>query len=431
MQPAQSALLLRADLTQPGVRVRTLVALRWIAIGGQLITLGVVTLLLSFPLDMGAALAAVGALALLNIGLTLVFPANAFLSGRAASGQLAFDLVQLSVLLYLTGGLSNPFVVLILVPVTISATMLSQRSTLALISLAIGCLTVLALWSQPLPWSGTAPVLPETYRFGVWTALLIGMGFLAAYAWQVSAEARRRQQALVATQAALARAQKLSAVGAMAAAAAHELGTPLGTITLIAKDLKHELGNDPDFGADIALLDEQAGRCRDILGSIAQRTEAEDAFATVSLEALVREVMRLHERDRATFSLTLEAAAAAHRVNRSPELLHALENLFANAARYAKTAVTLSLYMFEEGAYLRIADDGPGFPADLLPRIGEPYLAPLGERPHGMGLGLFIAITLVERVGATISFANATNGGAQVDIRFPRRLVEDDDNNES
>jgi two-component system sensor histidine kinase RegB len=406
-------------LTQTGVRVRTLIALRWIAIVGQLATLGIVGGYLDYPLLLGPALAAVGASIVLNLGLNLAYPANTYLSGRQAGLQLAFDLLQLAVLLYLTGGLENPFSVLILVPVTISATLLSQRSTFGLIGLAIACVTILALWSHPLPWEGRGPDWPPTYRFGVWSALIIGMGFLSAYAWQVSAEARRRQQALVATQAALARAQQLSATGALAAAAAHELGTPLNTITLVARELRDQLGNDPDFGADIQLLDEQVARCRDILTSIAGRTEAEQHFAVVSLEALVREVMRHHESSAKSLIFEVDKTVGAWPIARSPELLHALENLLANAERHARAIVRLKLWKARDGATLSIVDDGPGFPPELLPRLGEPYLARVTGRTHGLGLGIFIAITLLERVGLSASFDNDRQRGARVDIRIP------------
>jgi two-component system, sensor histidine kinase RegB len=211
------------DIAQagPGVRVRTLILIRWVAIGGQLAALAIVGLVYGFPLQVVPALAAIGASVLLNIGLRLVYPPGAYLGGRQAAIQLAFDLLQLAVLLFLTGGLENPFAVLILVPVTISATLLSLRSTIGLLVLALLTLGVLAAYALPLPWGREEELaLPVTYRFGIWVALTLGMLFLATYAWQVSAEARRRHQALVATQAALAREQTMSALGSLEAAAA-------------------------------------------------------------------------------------------------------------------------------------------------------------------------------------------------------------------
>jgi two-component system, sensor histidine kinase RegB len=407
------------NFTQPGVRVRTLLALRWIAILGQLIALLVITQLFGFPVQALPALLAIAASVALNIGLGLFYPANSFLSGRQAAVQLAFDLLQLSVLLFLTGGLTNPFAVLMLVPVTISATLLSLRSTLVLFALAILCTTALGLWSLPLPWAGEQPFeMPRIYRIGEWVAILVGMAFLTAYAWRVSAEARRRQQALVATQEALARAQQMSAVGSMAAAAAHELGSPLGTMTLIAKDLKSQLQNDPDFGDDIALLNDQLTRCRDILAGISQQTVLGEHFRTATLDALLHEVARPYENSGKAIVFNLADGCSLIEVERSPELLHGLDNFIANAVRHARSLVRIAASQPRDGLSLSIEDDGPGFPEELLPHLGEPYVAPYGIRPHGLGLGIFISITLMERIGAKVSFSNQASGGAQVDIRW-------------
>ncbi len=408
------------NFTQPGVRVRTLLALRWIAIMGQLMALLVITQLFGFPVQALPALLVISASALLNVMLRLFSPANNFLSGRQAAVQLAFDLLQLSVLLYLTGGLANPFAVLMLVPVTISATLLSLRSTLLLFLLAIACTTALGLWSLPLPWSGDAPfVMPRIYRIGEWAAIVVGMAFLTAYAWRVSAEARRRQQALVATQEALARAQQMSAVGSLAAAAAHELGSPLGTMTLVARDLKAQLANDPDFGTDIALLNEQLARCRDILAGISRQTVQDEHFRTASLEALLQEVVRAYEPHGKSIQLNFADDSNVIDVERSPELLHGLDNLVANAVRHARSCVRISASRPRGGLRLSIQDDGPGFPEELLPYIGEPYVAPYGIKPHGLGLGIFISITLMERIGAKVAFRNQPTGGAEVDIVWP------------
>ncbi len=413
----------------PGVRVRTLIAIRWIAIAGQLATIGFVAWGLYFPIVLLPALAAVSASALLNLALRFAYPPTTFLTGRQAGLQLAFDLIQLAVLLYLTGGLMNPFALLILVPVTISATLLSLRSTLGLLLIAVAALSILSLWSLPLPWpDGTSPELPTTYRFGVWVALLTGMGFLVAYAWRVSAEARRRQAALIATQQALARAQQLSAVGGLAAAAAHELGSPLGTILLIAKDLERELQNDPDFGEDVRLLREQASHCGDILKSISLNPARDTHFQRATLAAIVEEVVQAHFSGKVM--INIDNTTIILEIERSPELLHALENILANAVRHATNSVTVSVKTVRDTVHLEITDDGPGFPVDMIARLGEPYLKASGFNTSGMGLGVFIAQSLLERVGAKIRFANTSAmvagagvseiTGALVDIYWPK-----------
>jgi two-component system, sensor histidine kinase RegB len=408
------------DFSQPGVRVRTLLTLRWIAILGQLMALLIITQLLGFQLQIIPALLVIGLSVLVNIGLRFVYPVSSFLSGRQATVQLAFDLVQLAVLLFLTGGLTNPFAVLMLVPVTISATLLSLRSTLGLFLLAILSISALGLWSLPLPWAGEQPfLLPRIYRIGEWVAILVGMAFLTVYAWRVSAEARRRQQALVATQAALARAQQMSAVGSLAAAAAHELGTPLGTMTLVAKELQSQLGNDPDFGDDIALLNAELGRCRDILAGISKQTMAEEHFRHASLEAVLHEVARPYDHNGKLIVYQLFDDSSSLEVERSPELLHGLDNLIANAVRHAKSKVRIVATQLRGGLTVSVQDDGAGFPEELLPYLGEPYVASSGIKPQGLGLGIFIAITLLERIGAKVSFSNLRGGGAKGDIHWP------------
>jgi len=410
----------------PGVRVRTLLTIRWIAIIGQFVTLVIVGLVLQYPLPFWPTLAALAASVAVNLGSSLLHPAKAYLTGREATIHLAFDLLQLSVLLYLTGGLTNPFAMLILVPVTISSTLLSLRNTVFLFLLATVCLTVVAFTSLPLPWPGEPLTLPVAYRVGQWMALVFGMGFLAAYAWQVSAEGRRRQLALVATQTALAREQKMSALGALAAAAAHELGGPLGTITLIARELDDQLGNDPDFGSDIRLLRDEAARCREILVGIARRAEAEQPFPVLRLDTVAQEALQPFEGRGIELSVKYASGALAQQpvtVARSPELMHGLYNIVSNAVRHARTRVEAEITDDRDVVCLTIKDDGEGFDPILLPRLGEPYLGPSQSGSGGTGLGIFIATTLLERTGATLSFANRQEGGAQVDICWPRRAL--------
>jgi len=407
---------------RPGVRVRTLAGLRWIAIGGQFITLIFVGLYLGYPLLWPSLIAAVLASAILNLGLVTLYSRNARLQGRELALHLAFDLVQAGVLLFLTGGLANPFAVLLIVPVTIAATLLPARSMTLLGALAITILFVLQMWARPLPWNGAPPDFPAVYRFGVATALALALGFMAIYIWMVSAEARDRARALIATEAALTRESRMSALGSLAAAAAHELGGPLGTITLIAHSLAEALGDDPEFGDDIRLLESEAARSRGMLIRIAQRAEAEDPFAMLGLDVLLHEVA--HSVQPARVPVRVLAPSPQPLVRRSPELLHGLNNLVANAVRHAGSMVELRATGTPNEITISVLDDGPGFPTDMLPRLGEPDLGPSNSGAGGTGLGIFIATTLIERTGGRLAFHNRQQGGAQVVVRWLRHHIE-------
>ena len=420
MKPPPS--LVAAALERPGVRVWTLVNLRWIAIGGQLATLVFVGLYLRFPLHWPSLIAAVAAAAVLNIGLATLYPRQARLQGNAVLLHLAFDLVQAGVLLYLTGGIDNPFAILLVVPVTISATLLPARAMAALVVLAGAILFLLWHWALPLPWLGTPPRLPMMYTFGATIAVIIAMTFLGAYVWLVSAESRGRARALVASAAALDRETRMAALGALAAAAAHELGGPLGTITLIARDLCEALGDDPVYGKDVRLLDAEATRSRGILVGIARRAEAEEPMPWLPLDALLHEVVAAQGPVRVP--ITVNAAPGLPVIRRTPELLHGLANLVDNAVRHAGSAVQLSASTQGSHIVVAVGDDGPGFPEALLPRLGEPDLGPSRSSSGGTGLGIFIATTLIERTGGSLRFANSPSGGALVDARWSRAHIE-------
>jgi two-component system sensor histidine kinase RegB len=407
---------------RPGVRVRTLATLRWIAISGQFATLIVVGVYLRFPLPWTPLLAAILASALLNIGLTTLYGRNARLQGRDLAFHLGFDLLQAGVLLFLTGGLSNPFSVLLIVPVTIAATLLPARRLVTLAFIAGLVLAVLWLWARPLPWVGPALVFPPVYKFGVIISLALAIGFLAIYLWMVSAEARDRARALVATEAALTRETRMSALGSLAAAAAHELGGPLGTITLIAHSLADSLRDDPDFGEDIRLLESEAARSRSILVRIANRAEAEDPFARLGLDVLLHEVAQAVAPARVP--IHVNAPTPQPMVRRSPELLHGLQNLVANAVRHAGSAVEIQGGAVGNEVRVSVLDDGLGFAENILPKLGEPDLGPSHSGAGGTGLGIFIATTLIERTGGRLAFSNRDLGGAQVDVRWNRAQFE-------
>jgi len=424
------------------VRLSTLVGIRWIAVAGQLITLLIVYFGLGFPLPILTAGLAVAASALLNLVLLARYSAAGQLSDRDAALQLGFDLLQLAFLLYLTGGLTNPFSILIVVPVTISATVLSRRSTLALLALGLGLSLALAAWHRPLPWRGGEPLLlPHIYLIGLGLGVAVSMVFLTLYAERVSAEARRRALALAATKAALDREQKLAELGTLAAAAAHELGTPLGTITLAARDLLKDLPEDDPRHEDVALISEQAARCRRILERLSeQRLGAEEhPFSRQPLSAIAREAAQPFEY-REQVAVIVETVAEEGRspepvIRRRPEILHGLNNFIENAVDFARSRVGVTVDWSREDVDIRITDDGPGFDSAVLRSLGEPYVttrrskaeSDSGAEQSGLGLGVFIAKTLLERTGARVIFENAAGGGASVRIRWPRSVLPEGD----
>ena len=416
------------------MRLRTLVLIRWIAIAGQTTAILVVRYGFGYPFDIFLASAVVGASAILNGVLTVRHPPTKRLSDREVSLQLAYDLVQLAILLFLTGGLANPFAVLVLVPVTISATNLSGRSTMWLALLATAAITLLALYHEPLPWIGEFRLAP-VYVFGIWFALVIGTLFMSVYAWRVAREARHMADALAATQLALAREQRLSALGGLAAAAAHELGTPLSTIAIAARELSRGEVPDDGFASDVELIRSQALRCREILARLAHEAPHSEhsPYDRLPFAALVDEAARPH----AGFGIKIETAVRAAPeqtepfVVRSPEIIHGLGNLIENAVGYARKTVEIVVSWDSERISVGVYDDGPGFEAGVLGSLGEPYVssrapeAVTGDSEEdGLGLGVFIAKTLLEHTGAGINFGYTPQGGAAVDISWLRAALD-------
>lgn len=413
---------------EPGrVQLRTIALIRWVAIVGQATALLVVHFWLGFELPIAPALFTVGASALVNIALAPRRPA-ARVNERGAALFLAFDIVQLAVLLYLTGGLENPFAFLLLAPVAISATVLSLTSTLTLSALALVSITVIAVWHFPLPWLGEPPHLPRMYVLGIWVALAIGILFFAAYTWRVAEEARHLSQGLAATQLALAREQQTSAIGALAAAAAHELGSPLGTIAVVAGEIARELPDDSPIAEDVDLLMSEVGRCRDILAGIATNRGGDaQPFSRVPLHHVIELVADRHPADGISVELNTTPASA----EAGPEplipldsaMLHGLGNLIQNALQFAHGTVAIELGWDKDEVSITIADDGPGFPSSVLERIGEPYISQRADTGTHMGLGIFIAQTLLQQTGAELSFSNRPGGGAMVAVRWDRAIL--------
>jgi two-component system sensor histidine kinase RegB len=410
------------------ISLRRLVLIRWVAIAGQAVALLVVHYAFDFHLPLLPAFAVVGCSVVLNLFITLYRRAATRLGEREAALFLGYDLLQLGLLLYITGGLQNPFSILILAPVTVAATILSWRPVIALAVFAVAMITILALWHVPLPWRGVPPVFPPELVLGLWTALVLATVFIGSYTWSVAEEARRLRDAVAATQLALAREQRVSAVGALAAAAAHELGSPLATIAVVAKELVNDLAADSPYIEDAQLLLSQSERCRQILAQLAHHPDEEGAspYTRLPISALVEAAGALYHdpRIRLIFATTGEPADAEPLVRRSPEIMHGLNNLIQNAVQFARGEVSVTIHWDKTTVTVEIADDGPGFPAHLIGRLGEPYLSTRAGASNHMGLGIFIAQSLLERSGAELTFDNLAEGGAHVVISWQRANLQ-------
>jgi two-component system sensor histidine kinase RegB len=422
---------LRQNAAESSVRLRTLILLRWVAIVGQAGALVTAAFALGVQVLLVESFLVISLSVLVNLVTMQVVVAGHRPGERVILGYLTFDLVQLVALLALTGGLNNPFALLVIVPVTIAATALSDRSAMVLGALTISLVSLLALLDQPLTLHDGAELrLPALLSFGFWLAIVIGVAFLALYTRRVSGEIRLMSDALLAAQMALAREQKLTDLGGVVAAAAHELGTPLATIKLASTELIDEISDRKELAhlvEDAALIRSQADRCRDILQSMGRAGKDDLHLRHAPFETVLREAAEPHAGRGKLVVFSLHPSDPEHRqeptIRRAPELIHGLRNLVQNAVDFATSTVWVEGYWDGQGISVIIADDGPGYPPQLLGRIGEPYLPSDidGWRDYkGMGLGLFIAKTLLERSGAQLSFGNGTDPFLRSDERPAR-----------
>ncbi len=415
------------------VRLHTLLRLRWLAIIGQTIAVLVVYYAIEFPLPIWACLAVIALSAWLNVALRMRFSLTQRLEPKRAAWLLAFDIAELAVLLFLTGGLENPFALLFLAPVLLSATALPPRITLILGIFAMVCATVLVFAHYPLPWDADNPLeLPWIYLIGVWFSILLTIGFISVYTWQITEESRQIAEALAATELVLAREQHLSQLDGLAAAAAHELGTPLSTILVVIKELERALEPDSPHLDDVRLLREQSQRCRDILAKLTELSTGEP-FDRVPLSALIEEVVAPHRNFGIAIDVALAHDPAPPTGARNPAILYGLGNLLENAVDFAHGRVEVTADWSDEDVAVAISDDGPGFAPEIMSRIGEPYVRSSKRRRMntssetiGLGLGFFIAKTLLERSGATVEFENRAfpDRGAVIRVRWLRSDFE-------
>ena len=422
------------------LRLQTSVRLRWLAVLGQLITVGLVTTVYEFPMPVGSCLILIAMSAWLNVYLSIRYPARQRLSIKFATSLLVYDVLQLTGLLYLTGGIQNPFMVLMVVPVTVSADALPARSTILLGAVSFAAAAILVTQHYDLPWfDGGRLDLPRDYKVGMLAALVATTFFMAIYAWRISKEARQMSAALAATDMVLASEQRLHALDGLAAAAAHELGTPLSTIVLVSKELQRELGGSK-YDEDLELLRSQALRCREILQKLTRSPGEQDPMhTTVSIREILDEASAAYRMSGKRIKIAAGPVVGADGKGRDepigerrPGVIYGLGNIIENAVDFATSTVEIDAKWSGADVAVSISDDGPGFAPELMDTIGEPYISSRSynaNRPSdhaGLGLGFFIAKTLLERSGATVSYANRIEPltGAVIRVVWTRSAFE-------
>lgn len=406
------------------LRRQTLVALRWGAVIGQVLALIIVSQILGFDYPLIACGVTILASVLVNVAVTLKLPLDRRVSDFEAYMQLGFDLWQLAGLLWLTGGITNPFSILFLAPVVTAATTLSRWVVLALGTMALTLSFGLVFYHHPLPWSPPGSFdIPLVLKLGIWMAICVGATFTSFYAWRATHESRRMAFALAAAEGMLAHEQKMSALGGLAAAAAHELGTPLATIQVVAKEMSREVEADTPLGEDAALILSQAQRCRDILEQLSRRGDEGDIIHDVlSIEDLLEEAAEPFINRDKDIVITCDGETAEPILKRQAELLYALKNYIDNAVDFAASRVELSAQWNDSTVTIRVDDDGVGFDPALKGRLGQPYIGTRhrSSTAGGLGLGVFISERLIKRTGGQVSYTKSPLGGARIHATWPR-----------
>ena len=415
--------ILKYDEEDLKLEKSTVVILRWIALIGQLITIYIVHFVVQFDLPIIFC-----SLTIFFGGITNIFIQfnlkKRQLNNTESTILLFYDVLQLSVLIFLTGGVTNPFIIFLIVPAIISSTLLNLASTFFLSFITIISLLLLTFNYFPLPSDGDIHFhVPDYYIYSIPTALIIVLTFLNYFGFRFGHEARKRGNALSRLELVLAKEQQLDSIGHQAAAAAHSLGTPLSTITVIAKELKKEAGKNNEFIQDIDTLLEQAKKCGDILKKISQNKIVDDDYVTnITMQDLLFEIARSFEEiSDKKINLNLSKSIKKIPIKRSPEITYGIRNFVGNAVKFSKKNVDINLLSDDTQTSIQIFDDGPGFPDDIFKIIGEPYISSKSKKlksKSGLGLGTFIGKTLLERKKAFIDFQNIPGGGAEVQIKW-------------
>lgn len=424
------------DTRASQLRLQTTVRLRWFAVLGQLLAIGVIVGIYGFEVPLGPCLTLIALSAWLNVFLSITFSQRHRLGTLFGTVLLGYDILQLAALLYFTGGIENPFAVLLVAPVTVSAGTLPVRAVLFLGALTIVAATFLVNEHFPLPWyQGFRFELPRDYRHGFLAALVACAVFLALYTWRLTKESQQMAAALAATDLVLANEQRLHALDGLAAAAAHELGTPLSTIAVVSKELERELGGNERYAEDLALLRSQAQRCREILQKLTKRPDEQDPLhARLSIREFLEEAAAPYRAKAKAVVIAAKGAGTTEPIGqRLPGVIYGFGNLIENAVDFARSRVDIEAIWSAGDVTVTVADDGPGFPIELMDSLGEPYVTtraseiPDENKRGGLGLGFFIARTLLERSGATVTLSNRPEPltGAVVTIVWPRSAFED------
>ena len=403
---------------------KTLVFLRWIALIGQYLTISIVYFIFKFELPFLYCSIVIAVSILTNLYLQFKFKKNQ-LNNFTSTFFLFYDLIQLSVLLYLTGGITNPFSILLIVPAIVASTFLTLKSTINLSIMTVIVLIVLTVYNLPLPHYGQLHFhVPDTYLYALPIAIIITLIFLTYFGVRFGIESKKRTEALNKLELILAKEHELESIGLQAAAAAHSLGTPLSTINVIARELEKEIGNNPKYEKDIDLLLSQTKRCSDILKNLSQDKFKEDNFLSdIKIEELINEIIRsFKEISNKKISLAAKNNKINPQIERTLEITYGLRNFIGNAVKYSNSTVDIVLISDNKITEVKVCDDGPGFSEDILDILGEPYIRSKNKvinSKSGLGLGTFIGKTLLERMKASVNFhkCHETNG-AMVTIKW-------------
>ena len=404
---------------------RTLVILRWIAIVGQYLTISIVYFAFEFKLPFLSCSLIIIIGVLSNIYLQFKFKKNQ-LNNFASTFFLFYDLLQLSALLYLTGGITNPFSILLIVPAIVASTFLTLSSTINLSIITIIILIILTIYHLPLPHYGDVLHfhVPDTYLYALPIAIVTTLIFLTYFGVRFGIETRKRTEALNKLELILAKEHELESIGLQAAAAAHSLGTPLSTITVIARELEKEIGNNPKYAKDIELLLSQSKRCSTILKNLSKDQMKDDNFLTdIKIEDLINEIVRsFSEISEKKLMFSSEKNKINPQISNSLEITYGLRNFVGNAVKYSASSVDISLESNNQFTLIKVCDDGPGFSEDILDVLGEPYIRSKNKTisaKSGLGLGTFIGKTLLERMRGSVTFAKCPKmNGAMVTIKW-------------